>query len=307
LEVIRLGEKAKIANSRLGPMRFAKHEGNPNSEVKVSYLSPEEIKERFGKTPAAEILTKEKFMEMTKQGLNLRDIARELKLHYESVKSLSSKYFRESEKGAFIKTEAPKEMDLPKKETTKEEKTVVEEAAVRDLEVKESRDNKISHEEYQKLKKDGLSNQQISEEWGIHEGTLYNYLKKWRAGKATEAKRKTKLGKSKPVTEMVQEVLTKSAIQQKGNFEKLGSEIGKLVDDKQQAYGDSFSKCGQFLQLLYPNGIQPDQYTDALAQVRIFDKQMRIATNKNAFGESPYKDIAGYGLLGAMKDGSLGG
>ena len=87
------------------------------------------------------------------------------------------------------------------------------------------------------------------------------------------------------------------------DFVKLGMEIGKLVDDKNKAYGDSFSKCDQFLSLLYPDGIQVDQYGDALALVRIFDKQMRIATRKSAFGESPYGDIAGYGLLGVAKDG----
>lgn len=85
----------------------------------------------------------------------------------------------------------------------------------------------------------------------------------------------------------------------------LAIEIGALVDEKQKAYGDSFSKCREFLKLLYPNGIQPEQYTDALCLVRIFDKQMRIAKKKEAFGESPYKDIAGYGLLGAMKDAEM--
>jgi len=77
-----------------------------------------------------------------------------------------------------------------------------------------------------------------------------------------------------------------------------------MVNEKNAAYGDSFAKCGEFLKLLYPNGIQPDQYTDALCLVRIFDKQMRIATMKNAFGESPYRDIVGYGLLGVAKDGA---
>lgn len=82
----------------------------------------------------------------------------------------------------------------------------------------------------------------------------------------------------------------------------MGAAIGALVTEKNAAYGDSFAKCGEFLRLLFPNGIQPEQYDDALALVRIFDKQMRIATRKDAFGESPYKDIAGYGLLGAVKD-----
>ena len=86
------------------------------------------------------------------------------------------------------------------------------------------------------------------------------------------------------------------------SFEKIASEIGALVEEKNAAYGDSFMKCGDFLRLLFPTGIQTWQYEDALALVRIFDKQMRIATRKDAFGESPYRDIAGYGILGAAKD-----
>jgi hypothetical protein len=84
-----------------------------------------------------------------------------------------------------------------------------------------------------------------------------------------------------------------------GKYEQIGREIGALVDEKNTAYGSSFAKCGDFLRLLYPDGIPVEKYKDALLLVRIFDKQMRIATAKDALGESPYKDIAGYGILGA--------
>lgn len=84
-----------------------------------------------------------------------------------------------------------------------------------------------------------------------------------------------------------------------GKYEQLGISIGKLVDEKQIAYGNSYGKAGEFLKLLYPDGIKVEQYQDMLGLVRIFDKQMRIATNKDALGENPFKDIAGYGLLGA--------
>jgi len=84
-------------------------------------------------------------------------------------------------------------------------------------------------------------------------------------------------------------------------YEKLGREVGALVDEKQRAYGNSFGKAGAFLRILYPVGIQPEQYGDALALVRIFDKMMRVATDKGALDESPFKDIAGYGLLGDME------
>lgn len=86
------------------------------------------------------------------------------------------------------------------------------------------------------------------------------------------------------------------------DFRSIAAEIGELVEEKNKSYGNSFAKCGEFLRLLFPAGIQPAQYDDALALVRIFDKQMRIATRKDAFGESPYRDIAGYGLLGIAKD-----
>ena len=85
-------------------------------------------------------------------------------------------------------------------------------------------------------------------------------------------------------------------------FQKIGTEIGKLVDSKNNAYGDSFKKSEQILKVLYPKGVQPDQYQDMLAITRILDKLFRIATRKEAFNESPFKDIAGYGLLGALND-----
>ena len=93
-----------------------------------------------------------------------------------------------------------------------------------------------------------------------------------------------------------------SLIKQLGSrsqYEALGSEIGALVAEKQKAYGDSFGKAGDVLRIFYPNGISPEQYDDALAVTRIIDKLFRIATDGEAFGESPYRDIAGYGILGS--------
>jgi len=81
-------------------------------------------------------------------------------------------------------------------------------------------------------------------------------------------------------------------------FKELGNRVGELVDEKNAAYGNSFGEAGEFLKILYPDGINPDQYTDMLCVVRIFDKMKRIATKKDAFGESPYQDIVGYALLG---------
>lgn len=83
-------------------------------------------------------------------------------------------------------------------------------------------------------------------------------------------------------------------------YQEIALEIANLVESKSKAYGRSFEKSGDILRILYPNGVQPDQYTDMLAIVRIVDKLFRIATDKDAFGESPWKDITGYGLNGVL-------
>lgn len=85
------------------------------------------------------------------------------------------------------------------------------------------------------------------------------------------------------------------------SYAELGRKIGALVEEKQAAYGDSFGKSGEVMRILYPDGIGVDQYDDALTVVRILDKLFRIATDRDAMGESPYRDIAGYGMLGAQR------
>jgi len=90
-----------------------------------------------------------------------------------------------------------------------------------------------------------------------------------------------------------------------GKYEDLAKRVGQLVDEKNKAYGNSFADVGDFLKILYPNGVTPENYTDMLCVVRVFDKLKRIATKKDAFGESPYRDIVGYALLGLQKDEEL--
>jgi hypothetical protein len=85
------------------------------------------------------------------------------------------------------------------------------------------------------------------------------------------------------------------------NYEKIGADIGKLVETKQNAYGDSFGKSGDVMRILYPNGISAAQVDDALTVVRVLDKLFRIATDRDALGESPWRDVAGYALLSVKR------
>jgi len=82
-----------------------------------------------------------------------------------------------------------------------------------------------------------------------------------------------------------------------GQHEEIGAAIGRLVDQKQKAYGRSFERTAEIMKILYPRGIKPEQYGDILAMVRMLDKFFRIATDKTAMGENPWQDVAGYGVL----------
>lgn len=93
-----------------------------------------------------------------------------------------------------------------------------------------------------------------------------------------------------------------------GKFEKLGQEIGKFTDGKNQQYGSSVDATYAMMKSLmerYSN--QDDTYTipkallpHILLQVRMMDKQNRIFNNPSGKGdsESPYKDLLGYSLIG---------
>lgn len=80
---------------------------------------------------------------------------------------------------------------------------------------------------------------------------------------------------------------------------KKAVELGKLVETKQEQYGDSWGKAGRILEILYPDGVRPDQYHTFLGIVRVLDKICRLAAG-NKGDENAWEDLAGYGLLGAV-------
>lgn len=73
-------------------------------------------------------------------------------------------------------------------------------------------------------------------------------------------------------------------------------EIGKLVQEKNAQYGDSVNNTEEFLNILFPNGIDPENYKNIGVIVRVWDKLKRIA-NGNKGKENAWQDIAGYGIL----------
>lgn len=61
------------------------------------------------------------------------------------------------------------------------------------------------------------------------------------------------------------------------------------------------------MKVLFPNGVQLAQYQDLLVITRIIDKLFRIANDKTAFSEDPWKDIAGYAILSLWSQQKRGG
>ena len=91
--------------------------------------------------------------------------------------------------------------------------------------------------------------------------------------------------------------LLKQKQEKPSSFEKIANELATLLKEKNEAYGNAFDKTTQILTLLYPNGITVEQYKDVHVIVRMLDKISRIARDNDPFGESPYKDLAGYSIL----------
>lgn len=82
--------------------------------------------------------------------------------------------------------------------------------------------------------------------------------------------------------------------------------LGELLFKKNQAYGSSFAKSGKILEVLFDGEpIPPKMFMQALLMVRVIDKLSRLAHDADAFGESPWSDVAGYGIIGMIMSGKL--
>ena len=166
----------------------------------------------------------------------------------------------------------------------------------------------------------------VAQETGLHRTTVYNRAKAMEQipgpEPAAAANQEPEREEAKPATQSVaqeepeitvKDVLMCEAAQREqgfgpeddepipyqvvGKYEALGKAIGALVDEKNLQYGDAFNRGGCILEILYPDGVRPDQYRDMLGVIRVIDKLFRVANGKQG-SEDPWQDIAGYGLLG---------
>jgi hypothetical protein len=170
-------------------------------------------------------------------------------------------------------------------------------------------------QEVKRLMKDGMSMNQASIQVGVPVGTIGTWLKREEqtpipapaqaANQEPEREEAEPAGNSvaqeEPLAQREQgfgpEDEESIPYQVVGKYEALGKAIGALVDEKNLQYGDAFNRGGCILEILYPDGVKPEQYRDMLGVIRVIDKLFRVANGKQG-NEDPWQDIAGYGLLG---------
>jgi len=104
----------------------------------------------------------------------------------------------------------------------------------------------------------------------------------------------------KTVVKIFNKNFQKETKMEKNKFLEKAIEIGNLVEEKNVAYGDSFKQSQEIIKVLFPNGVKIAQYQDFLAIIRMLDKLFRIATDRDALGENPWNDIAGYAILSSV-------
>jgi hypothetical protein len=103
--------------------------------------------------------------------------------------------------------------------------------------------------------------------------------------------------------------LTENKNDKLGYFADLGLSVGKLVDEKQKAYGDSVTKCYEIMKVLLNDYRNEESRTytipeslipQMLLDIRKIDKMNRRFSNPDGdlMGENSFQDDVGYSLLG---------
>lgn len=89
--------------------------------------------------------------------------------------------------------------------------------------------------------------------------------------------------------------------------EEVGVKLASMLKKKHAHYTDSILRVALALEVFYPNGVKPGQFVDFALVVRTLDKIMRISSGKRSIdNESPWIDVAGYGVLGQVADNIAG-
>jgi len=91
-------------------------------------------------------------------------------------------------------------------------------------------------------------------------------------------------------------VLRKMIMNRSKAIVEVAEQIGKFISQKNESYGSAYGFVNKILRDLYAEKVEPNQYLDFVMIARVLEKISRISHHKQAFGEDPWKDIAGYAL-----------
>ena len=84
-------------------------------------------------------------------------------------------------------------------------------------------------------------------------------------------------------------------------YTAIAADVAAVVERKNKAYGDSFTKVTRTLEDMFPDGIPVEAYANIGGIVRTLDKLFRVATDRDGLEENPWGDIAGYALLAVRR------
>jgi len=79
----------------------------------------------------------------------------------------------------------------------------------------------------------------------------------------------------------------------KSKFKEIADKIGSMVEEKNVQYGDSYANTQKFLDILYPESIPVEKFSDIVCIIRIFDKLKKVAAQVESDEENPYADLIG--------------
>jgi hypothetical protein len=93
-----------------------------------------------------------------------------------------------------------------------------------------------------------------------------------------------------------------------GKIHEFCSDFGTFLEKKGERYGETYLKVNRVMAIMYPDGIPPHCLDGIGSFIRVVEKLLRLSNKANMTPEeatreeeSPWKDIAGYSVLEAMK------
>jgi hypothetical protein len=84
-------------------------------------------------------------------------------------------------------------------------------------------------------------------------------------------------------------------------FKEKALEVAEMLERKSEEYDAPYDSDNEFLKIMYPDGVPPNQYSNMVLCLRLYDTLKKLTKT----GDTKYIEyIAGYGILAMCEEGS---